>query len=223
LLRKHAVRRSGLPNIDELQQERDVHGLIDALRHEDKDVRTSAAIALREIAREKKAGWRLVLTGVGANRITVMKLVRELAALSLQEAKQFLDALPATVLEGVSRTNAEAAASKLERAGATIEIEDVDLELIMEPLFLDLRGMDSLRREWAAEALGEWADARAVESLTKALKSADEWEKLARDAVDRTFSTDEWGSSYYNQRMDETAVPFKHERKTIIEALEKLR
>ena len=63
-----------------------------------------------------------VLTEVGANKILVIKAVRELTGLGLKEAKDLVDAAPKAVKEGVAKEEAEAAKEKLAEAGATVEV-----------------------------------------------------------------------------------------------------
>lgn len=65
----------------------------------------------------------VVLTGVGGNKIAVIKVVRELTGLGLKEAKEKVDGAPATLKEGASKEDAEAMKAKLEEAGATCELK----------------------------------------------------------------------------------------------------
>ncbi len=71
---------------------------------------------------EEQTEFDAVLTEVGANKILVIKAVRELTGLGLKEAKDLVDAAPKPVKEGVPREEAEAAKEKLAEAGATVEI-----------------------------------------------------------------------------------------------------
>jgi len=64
-----------------------------------------------------------VLKEAGPNKINVIKVVRELTALGLKEAKDFVEAAPKNVKEGVNKEEAEAAKKKLEDAGAKVEIQ----------------------------------------------------------------------------------------------------
>jgi large subunit ribosomal protein L7/L12 len=73
-------------------------------------------------ASEEQTEFEAVLTDVGANKILVIKAVRELTGLGLKEAKDLVDAAPKAVREGVTRDDAEAVKSKLAEAGATVEI-----------------------------------------------------------------------------------------------------
>ena len=72
---------------------------------------------------EEQTEFDVILTEVGANKIQVIKAVRELTSLGLKEAKDVVDGAPGPVREGVSKEDAEAAKAKLEQAGATAEIK----------------------------------------------------------------------------------------------------
>ena len=74
-------------------------------------------------AAEEKTEFDVVLADVGANKIAVIKVVRELTGLGLAEAKAKVDSAPATLKEAVSKDDAEAAKAKLEEAGAKVEIK----------------------------------------------------------------------------------------------------
>jgi large subunit ribosomal protein L7/L12 len=73
-------------------------------------------------AAEEQSEFEAVLTEVGANKILVIKAVRELTGLGLKEAKDLVDAAPKAVKEGVAREEAEQVKEKLAEAGATVEI-----------------------------------------------------------------------------------------------------
>jgi large subunit ribosomal protein L7/L12 len=73
-------------------------------------------------AAEEKTEFDAVLTEVGANKILVIKAVRELTGLGLKEAKDLVDAAPKAVKEGVAKEEAEQVKEKLAEAGATVEI-----------------------------------------------------------------------------------------------------
>ena len=64
-----------------------------------------------------------VLADVGANKIQVIKVVRELTGLGLKEAKDLVDGAPGTVREGVAKDEAESIKAQLEEAGATVELK----------------------------------------------------------------------------------------------------
>jgi large subunit ribosomal protein L7/L12 len=72
---------------------------------------------------EEKTEFDVVLTDVGANKIQVIKAVRELTSLGLKEAKDVVDSAPKAVKEGVAKDEADAAKAKLEEAGAKVEIK----------------------------------------------------------------------------------------------------
>jgi large subunit ribosomal protein L7/L12 len=72
---------------------------------------------------EEKTEFNVVLTGAGANKVGVIKAVRELTGLGLKEAKDLVDGAPKNVKEAVSKADAYAALKKLVEAGATAEIK----------------------------------------------------------------------------------------------------
>jgi large subunit ribosomal protein L7/L12 len=74
-------------------------------------------------AAEEKTEFAVVLTAVGANKINVIKAVREVTSLGLKEAKDLVDGAPKTVKEGVSKEEAENIKKKFTEAGATVEVK----------------------------------------------------------------------------------------------------
>jgi large subunit ribosomal protein L7/L12 len=72
---------------------------------------------------EEKTEFDVVLTDVGANKIQVIKAVRELTSLGLKEAKDVVDSAPKAIKEGVTKEEAQAAKAKLEEAGAKAEVK----------------------------------------------------------------------------------------------------
>ena len=83
-----------------------------------------AAAAGPAEAAEEQTEFNVVITGAGANKIAVIKAVREVApGLGLADAKKLVESAPINVLEGVSKDAAETAKKKLEEAGATIELK----------------------------------------------------------------------------------------------------
>ncbi|MGN1201659.1 MAG: 50S ribosomal protein L7/L12 [Eubacterium sp.] len=74
-------------------------------------------------AAEEKTEFDVVLAEVGANKIQVIKAVREATGLGLKEAKELVDGAPSTVKEAVPTADAEALKAKLEEAGAKIELK----------------------------------------------------------------------------------------------------
>jgi large subunit ribosomal protein L7/L12 len=75
------------------------------------------------VEEEEKTEFDVVLTDVGANKIQVIKAVRELTSLGLKEAKDLVDGAPKAIKEGVTKEESEAAKAKLEEAGAKAEIK----------------------------------------------------------------------------------------------------
>jgi ribosomal protein L7/L12 len=73
-------------------------------------------------AAEEKTEFTVTLKEVGAQKVAVIKAVKEITGLGLGEAKAIVDGAPAPVLEKVSKDEAEAAKKKLEEAGATVEL-----------------------------------------------------------------------------------------------------
>ena len=74
-------------------------------------------------AAEEKTEFTVVLTEVGANKINVIKAVREVTSLGLKEAKDLVDGAPKTVKEGVNKDEAATIKKKFEDAGAKVEIK----------------------------------------------------------------------------------------------------
>ena len=72
---------------------------------------------------EEKTEFAVVLTAAGANKINVIKAVREVTSLGLKEAKDLVDGAPKTVKEGVNKDEAESIKKKFVDAGATIEVK----------------------------------------------------------------------------------------------------
>jgi large subunit ribosomal protein L7/L12 len=74
-------------------------------------------------AAEEKTEFSVVLTVVGANKINVIKAVREVTSLGLKEAKDLVDGAPKPIKEGVSKDEAETIKKKFTDAGATVEVK----------------------------------------------------------------------------------------------------
>jgi large subunit ribosomal protein L7/L12 len=72
---------------------------------------------------EEKTEFAVVLTGAGANKINVIKVVREVTSLGLKEAKDLVDGAPKTVKEGVNKDEAEAIKKKFVDVGASVEVK----------------------------------------------------------------------------------------------------
>src|SRR4051812_46340020 len=71
----------------------------------------------------EKTGFSVVLTAAGANKINVIKAVREVTSLGLKEAKDLVDGAPQTVKDGISKDEAETIRKKFTEAGATVEVK----------------------------------------------------------------------------------------------------
>ncbi|KAF1019048.1 MAG: 50S ribosomal protein L7/L12 [Paracidovorax wautersii] len=72
---------------------------------------------------EEKTEFNVVLTEAGANKVSVIKAVREITGLGLKEAKDLVDGAPKNVKEGIAKADAEAALKKLIEAGAKAELK----------------------------------------------------------------------------------------------------
>ncbi len=72
---------------------------------------------------EEQTEFNVMLLEVGANKVSVIKAVREITGLGLKEAKDVVDGAPKAVKEGISKADAEAAKKKLEEAGAKVELK----------------------------------------------------------------------------------------------------
>jgi large subunit ribosomal protein L7/L12 len=109
----------------------DLAGLIKTL--EDKWGVKAAPVAVAGIAgpaaapvaekKEEQTEFDVVLAGAGANKIQVIKAIREITGLGLKEAKDLVEAAPKTVKEQVSKADAEEMKKKLTEAGATVELK----------------------------------------------------------------------------------------------------
>ncbi len=107
----------------------EISGLIKDIE-EKFDVTASAPVAVAgggpadaADAVEEKDEFTVVLAQIGEKKINVIKVVRAITALGLKEAKELVDGAPNNVKEGVSRSEAEELKSKLEEAGATVELK----------------------------------------------------------------------------------------------------
>ena len=86
-------------------------------------VAAGGAAAGGAAAAEEKTEFDVILKSAGANKINVIKVVREVTGLGLKEAKAMVDEAPKTVKEGVSKEDAEAIKAKLTEAGAEVEVK----------------------------------------------------------------------------------------------------
>jgi large subunit ribosomal protein L7/L12 len=74
-------------------------------------------------AEEEQTEWTVILKDMGANKINVIKAVREVTTLGLKEAKDLVESAPTNVKEGVTKEEAETVRAKLAEAGATVEVK----------------------------------------------------------------------------------------------------
>jgi len=86
-------------------------------------VAVAAPAAAGAAAAEEQTEFNVMLLEAGANKVSVIKAVRELTGLGLKEAKDLVDGAPKAVKEGVAKADAEAAKKKLEEAGAKAELK----------------------------------------------------------------------------------------------------
>lgn len=86
-------------------------------------VAVAAPAAAGAAAAEEQTEFNVMLLEAGANKVSVIKAVRELTGLGLKEAKDLVDGAPKAVKEAVSKADAEAAKKKLEEAGAKAELK----------------------------------------------------------------------------------------------------
>ena len=75
------------------------------------------------VAAEEKTSFDVILKSAGAQKLAVVKLVKELTSLGLKEAKELVDAAPKALKEGVSKDEANALKAQLEEAGAEVEVK----------------------------------------------------------------------------------------------------
>lgn len=107
----------------------DVVALVEAME-EKFGVSAAAAVAAAPAAAggeaasvEEQTEFDVVLTGPGEKKVNVIKAVRELTGLGLKEAKEMVDSAPSVIKEAASKDDAEAAKTKLEEAGASVELK----------------------------------------------------------------------------------------------------
>ena len=86
-------------------------------------VAVAAPAAAGAAAAEEQTEFTVMLTEIGANKVSVIKAVREITGLGLKEAKDLVDGAPKNVKEGLSKADAEAAQKKLVEAGAKVELK----------------------------------------------------------------------------------------------------
>ncbi len=86
-------------------------------------VAAPGAAAAAAPAAEEKTEFNVTMTSFGANKVGVIKVIREITGLGLKEAKDLVEGVPSSVKEGVSKADADAIKKKLEEAGAAAEIK----------------------------------------------------------------------------------------------------
>jgi len=83
----------------------------------------AVAVAGAAAAAEEKTSFDVVLKAAGANKLAIVKLVKELTGLGLKEAKDMVDSAPSAIKEGIAKADAEALKKQLEEAGAEVELK----------------------------------------------------------------------------------------------------
>ena len=86
-------------------------------------VAAGGAAAAAAPAAEEKTEFNVTMTSFGANKVGVIKVIREITGLGLKEAKDLVEGVPSSVKEGVSKADSDAIKMKLEEAGAAAEIK----------------------------------------------------------------------------------------------------
>ena len=109
---------------------KEVNELAEILKNEYGIEPAAAAVAVAagpaagaEAAVEEKTSFDVILKSAGANKLAVVKLVKELTGLGLKEAKDMVDGAPSTIKEGVTKDEAEALKKQLTEAGAEVELK----------------------------------------------------------------------------------------------------
>ena len=87
------------------------------------ELAVAAAPAAGGAAAEEKTSFDVVLKAAGANKLAIVKLVKELTGLGLKEAKDLVDGAPNNIKEGLAKADAEALKKQLEEAGAEVELK----------------------------------------------------------------------------------------------------
>lgn len=82
-----------------------------------------AGAAAAPAAAEEKTSFNVILKAAGANKLNVVKIVKELTGLGLKEAKELVDGAPKPVKEGVAKAEADDLVAKLKEAGAEVEVQ----------------------------------------------------------------------------------------------------
>ena len=97
--------------------------LNDLVKAAEEEFGVSASAGVVVAAGEEKSEFNVELTEVGAEKIKVIKVVREVTGLGLKEAKEIVDGAPKVLKEGLSKEDAEAAKAKLEEVGAKVTLK----------------------------------------------------------------------------------------------------
>ena len=118
-----AIKSMSVLEVSELVKElEDVFGVSAAAPAVAVAAAPGAADADAGASSEEQSEFKVNLTDIGANKINVIKAVRELTTLGLKEAKELVESAPAIVKEGIGKEEADTAKEKLEGAGAKVEI-----------------------------------------------------------------------------------------------------
>ncbi|MDR2041346.1 MAG: 50S ribosomal protein L7/L12 [Tannerella sp.] len=86
-------------------------------------VAVAAGPAIAAPVEEEKTSFDVVLKAIGANKLAIVKLVKELTGLGLKEAKDLVDSAPSNIKEGIAKAEAESLKKSLEEAGAEVELK----------------------------------------------------------------------------------------------------
>ena len=132
-LKKYSARPKIYLNLEDIEEIKtrsllEVNDLVKALEEEfgvsaAAPVMVAGAAAAGGAAAEEKTDFDVILAEAGANKIAVIKAVREITGLGLKEAKELVDGAPKPLKEGASKDDAEAIKTKLEEAGAKVELK----------------------------------------------------------------------------------------------------
>jgi len=102
----------------------EIKELVDAMKEEFGVDPSAVAVAAPQAAADAAPSEvSVILTGAGAKKIAVIKVVKELTGLGLKEAKELVDGVPAPIKEGIKPEDAEEIKAKLEEAGASVEVK----------------------------------------------------------------------------------------------------
>jgi large subunit ribosomal protein L7/L12 len=107
---------------------KEVNELAEILKNEYGIEPAAAAVAVAAgpaavAAEEEKTSFDVILKAAGANKLAIVKLVKELTGLGLKEAKDLVDGAPSAIKEGLAKADAEGLKKQLEEAGAEVELK----------------------------------------------------------------------------------------------------